>query len=62
MHFDQVVLHTLFFFAYVSHGLNMDTAPSCQVADILRMAEEYVEGNCGSLDLMSEVRILLIRW
>ena len=33
----------------------MNSAPSCQVADILIMAEEYVEGNCGGLDLMSEV-------
>ena len=58
MHIDQeILLYTLIFLNYVSHGLNMDTAPSCQVADILRMAEEYVEGYCGSLDLMSEVRI-----
>ena len=35
----------------------MNSAPSCQVADILIMAEEYVEGNCGGLDLMSEVRV-----
>ena len=42
-------------FDFVSHGLNMSSAPSCQVADALVMAEEYVEGNCGELDLMSVV-------
>ena len=52
-----MILLAVLSFDFVSHGLNMSSAPSCQVADILIMAEEYVEGNCGELDLMSEVCI-----
>ena len=52
-----MILLAVLSFDFVSHGLNTDSAPSCQVADTLMMAEEYVEENCGELDLMSEVCI-----
>ena len=52
-----MILLAVLSFDFVSHGLNTDSAPSCQVADALVMAEEYVEENCGELDLMSEVCI-----